>query len=121
VIERRTIRQFLAARRRKFIIAVIACWLGGFMSMVAASETQRPPSWLVVATTVFFAGVLLAIFAIFFFIRCPRCKGSLGANNAPLVRDHLFARRINFCPYCGVSLDEPYENHSPSRHVGTLA
>jgi hypothetical protein len=122
MIERQTIRQFLAARKRKLFVVLIVCWLGAFGSMGMGVDKLLPPPWFAIALVTLGGGAVAAIFGIWFFIRCPRCKGVLGTNNAPLLRDWLmFGRRINFCPYCGVSLDEPYENHRTSRDSIPLA
>lgn len=120
---RQTIREFLAARKRKFIILAIGSWLGVLASMFIGSETKGPQVLSLAASAVFFLGFAVAVLGILLFLRCPRCKGSVGSNNAPLLRDHfgLMGRRINFCPYCGVSLDEPYETQGTSRHIGPLA
>jgi hypothetical protein len=123
VIETQTIRQFLAGRKRKLIFVLIVCWLGIFVPMAVGADRYPAPPWLAIVSVVFFAGAMAAIIGILFFIRCPRCKGLLGTNNAPLIRNWIgvLGRRINFCPYCGVSLDEPYENHGTPRHPGPLA
>ena len=44
-------------------------------------------------------------------LRCPRCKGNLAVT--PFAYPYLSLKRVlKFCPYCGVSVDEPCE---PSR------
>jgi hypothetical protein len=52
--------------------------------------------------TPFAVGILLVTF----WVRCPRCGGNLGTVNAGRF---AFSRsaRMNFCPFCGVSVDEP--------------
>lgn len=40
-------------------------------------------------------------------IKCPKCSTRLGPSIALQVAVPAGRPRINFCPYCGVSLDEP--------------
>ena len=44
-----------------------------------------------------------------FFIRCARCKGNLGLLHVSFRKSAFGFRAINFCPYCGVSLDTRIE------------
>jgi hypothetical protein len=40
-------------------------------------------------------------------VRCPKCKARLGQTIAmPLAFSWGSGPKINFCPYCGVSLDQ---------------
>jgi hypothetical protein len=99
------IRDTLAARRRKLMILAFAAWLGFAFSGVLAA--QQGISWLPLP---FFALFGVAVLLNIFWLKCPRCAGSLGMTNASLTgRVGLFSRRINFCPYCGVSLDETWD------------
>jgi hypothetical protein len=99
-----TIRKLITRRRRNFLILAFAAWLGFGGSMFVAS-TQGTPPWF---TLIFFAAFGAAILGILFRLRCPRCKGSFGMINAPFNgKTTGINRRIDFCPYCGVSLDEP--------------
>jgi hypothetical protein len=52
-----------------------------------------------------FGGAIISIM----FIRCPKCRASLGQTVAVPTAMRLSGRQINFCPYCGVSLDEPMD------------
>ena len=84
-----------------FIILAVISWLGAAASLFAAGQ-QFP--WLFL---VFFAGFGAAIIGIMYFLKCPRCHGPLGMTNASLSMSSVpFYRRMNYCPYCGVSLDE---------------
>jgi hypothetical protein len=52
-----------------------------------------------------FVPFLGAIIYINFAIRCPRCKGNLAFT--PAVYPTFSSKyRLNYCPYCGVSVDE---------------
>lgn len=44
-------------------------------------------------------------------IKCPKCSTRLGQSVAIHVAVPAGRPRINFCPYCGVSLDEPRTQH----------
>jgi hypothetical protein len=100
-----TIREFLAARRRNLMIVGFAAWLGFAGSAFLGSRFEIP--WL---PFVFFALFGAVILLLFFWLKCPRCGGTLGAMNASFTKGGRFMPRcINYCPYCGVSLDEPTE------------
>lgn len=61
--------------------------------------------WFFVGFAAFAGAVLYAMYA-----RCPKCRAVLGhcvVGRMRFKRSRMFARP-NFCPYCGVSLDEPY-------------
>jgi hypothetical protein len=56
----------------------------------------------VICGIAFLAGVLTLAFG----VRCPKCGMPLG-ELAFRIATTLFGRKANFCPYCGVSLDDP--------------
>jgi len=100
-----TIREILAARRMKLIITGVAAWLG--FALAGFWSQQHGPPWLAIP---FFAMFGAAILLNYFWLRCPRCRGSIGSVNATLTgRGGWLRPRINFCPYCGVSVDEAWE------------
>jgi hypothetical protein len=51
--------------------------------------------------------LLVAVIFLGFFIRCPRCRGNIGTLNAGISKVVPFYTVINYCPYCGISLDSP--------------
>ena len=54
---------------------------------------------------VMFGGAILALQMI---VRCPKCKARLGRTIAmPVAFGWRSGPRVNFCPFCGVKLDEP--------------
>jgi hypothetical protein len=68
---------------------------------------NTPPLLIIVGTVVFGAAMLLIQR-----VKCPKCSTPLGQiASAIAFRWH---RRINYCPYCGVSLDEPVPHRSIS-------
>jgi hypothetical protein len=99
-----TIREFLATRRRKLMVLGFAAWLGFAASGVIAA--QHRVTWLPFAFFVLFAAAVLGNL---YWLKCPRCRGPLGITNLPLTeRGAWFMRKMDFCPYCGVSLDETW-------------
>jgi hypothetical protein len=74
----------------------VASWLLFIASGVFARFLHYPA-----LTIIGFAGFAGAILGLVFLVRCPRCGGILGGF--PLSFGKM---RVNFCPYCGVSLDE---------------
>ena len=60
---------------------------------------------------VMFGGAILALQRI---VKCPKCKARLGQTIAmPVAFGWGSGPRVNFCPFCGVKLDEPIP-HSES-------
>ena len=101
---RMTIREVLAARRQKLLILGLSAWVGFALTGILAPPRHLP--WLVLP---FFALFLAAALLNIYWIRCPRCRGAIGLTSAVLTgRGGWLGRRIDFCPYCGVSLDESW-------------
>lgn len=97
-----TIRDVIKRRVRWISLIAVAGWLLFPLSMSQVQKGHPPPP-------LFFVGMLLfvgAILAIQFVVRCPRCSAPLGQIALTIAFGWL-RRRVNFCPYCGVSLDEP--------------
>jgi uncharacterized Zn-finger protein len=51
------------------------------------------------------------------FIKCPKCSTRLGPQVAMHIALPAGRARFNFCPYCGVSLDEA----PPNAHIAQTA
>jgi len=52
-------------------------------------------------------------------VTCPKCAAPLGAF-AFMMQDTSKRKKINFCPYCAVSLDDPMpEAPTPAENVTT--
>jgi len=96
-----TIRDYV---RRRVVIGYGLAFLGVGIFMASAFLTDgrdKEADFFLFGFVPFLAAVVF----IHFFIRCPRCKGNLALTPAvypSLSRKH----RLNFCPYCGVSVDE---------------
>jgi hypothetical protein len=78
-----------------------AAW---FLTLLTVVLGPKPPNplFLFALVALFFGAVLWLFYA----IRCPRCKGRLGTDAVSLVGWSRFTAQINFCPFCGVKLDE---------------
>jgi hypothetical protein len=103
-----TIRQVLVRRVAICGLIALAAWLGAAAS-ISFSMSQQDLPWTYAIFVVAFGGALIG----FYRLRCPRCRASLGTNTFRMIgtRGGL-GRRIEFCAYCGVSLDEPYDKSS---------
>jgi hypothetical protein len=99
-----TIRSYLASRFRKLMIFGVLAWLCCAAAGLSASS-RLIPTW---AAAIPFFGFAAVVLLMLFWIRCPRCGGRLGQfASFANTKLRFYERRINFCPYCGVNLDEP--------------
>jgi hypothetical protein len=98
-----TIRDYLKRRVRW-------CWgigIGGWV-IIATSIGTRPDQPIIsIVGFLMFGGAILAMQ----WIKCPRCSARLGQIAIMLAIPWL-KPQPNFCPYCGVSLDEPRVKHA---------
>ena len=99
-----TIRQVLSRRMIIWLLIALASWLGGAASI--ALPTNQDVPWLYPLFIVIFGVALLG----FYRLQCPRCRTALGTNTFRIVGiNTVLTKRIEHCPYCGVSLDQPYD------------
>jgi hypothetical protein len=99
-----SIREVLEGRRRALLVFDVCAFVALMLGMYFSVKLGIP--WLrYLAAAVFFAAVPLTGL----FLRCPRCRGSIGAAKekprkmlAPFLPGQL-------CPYCGESLEAPWE------------
>lgn len=107
-----TIRDYLKGRIRWCLAFAVGGWLlialgGGFAAHLP--EGIPRPAIPLLGFIVFFG----AIIAIQRSIKCPKCKARLGRTIAmPLAVNFGSGPQVNFCPFCGVSLDEPQPGSS---------
>lgn len=110
----RTIRQHIRRRATIGLGILFGAWLA--MGALGIATRGAAP-WFAAAMA---AGALIFIGGIIyltFFLRCPRCSGRVGQTIAwALLFQWGWQQRVNFCPYCGVKLDEPV---SPSATIAT--
>jgi hypothetical protein len=95
-----TIRDYLKRRIRWSMGGAVASWLIIPLSMANGRE-QLP--WVSAVGVVGFGGAILSML----WIKCPRCSVRLGQSIAGSLGVPWLKPQPNFCPYCGVSLDEP--------------
>jgi hypothetical protein len=96
-----TIRDFVKRRVRWFMAIGFLAWVSIPAWMSITRDRGQP--YVPFAAMAVFA---LAALGMQFFVRCPRCKVRLGQIGVQVGISFL-KPTVNFCPYCGVSLDEP--------------
>jgi hypothetical protein len=107
-----TIRQYLKRRTRLFLAMAIGSWLLCALpiGLFGGSGQLQPGRGDIPPTVAFFLGFPIfagAIIGMMFFVKCPRCSARLGQFT--MQTPFSTGRQMNFCPYCGVNLDEPYQ------------
>lgn len=105
-----TIRESLAKRKRVWLIALLT--LGAIAMLGPIIGREALPTWAFRVSFFSALGFLLCFMPwSFFALRCPRCKSYLDINSRIGKKTRFFrSNPINYCPYCGVSLDEPVEH-----------
>jgi hypothetical protein len=96
-----TIRNFIKRRVRWFMAIGLLAWLSIPLWLSVTHEREQP--YVPFAAMAVFASAALGMQL---FVRCPRCKVRLGQIGVQ-VGINFLKPTVNFCPYCGVSLDEP--------------
>jgi uncharacterized membrane protein YfcA len=102
-----SIREVIKRRRRILVAVTVCAFLVLFLGVRLSVTLHRP--WLAYlgAFILFAAAYLNNIW-----LKCPRCHRSIGfARQVPHKSLPLFAPGES-CPYCGVSLDEPWDKKS---------
>jgi len=99
-----SIREVLERRRRALLVFDGCAFIALMLGVVFSVKLGIP--WLRYLAAAFF---LAAIPLNGYFLRCPRCRGSIGvAKEKPgkILAPFLPGEP---CPYCGVSLEAPWE------------
>lgn len=102
------IRDRLARTSRHAWIAAILCWLGVAASILLNGDREPP-----LVVFVFVVGFAAAVLFTMFRVKCPRCGFRLGMFGLVAFRESRFnkrAKRVNFCPHCGLDLDGEMES-----------
>ncbi len=100
-----TIRERLKRRVRWCLVFV----LGGFLFFMltpavhGTGRTTDVPVLPFVGVAMAFVGML----AMQWLIKCPKCESRLGQEMSFRLGFPVFRKPPNFCPFCGISLDEP--------------
>jgi len=102
-----SIRQYI--KRRVWWCAAVA--LGGWLMIplggVIVKNLPDGPVRIALPVVgfVMFGGAILALQ---WAVKCPKCMAKLGRTVAmPIAFSWGSGPKINYCPYCGVNLDEP--------------
>jgi hypothetical protein len=115
-----TIRQYI--QRRVWWCAGIA--LAGWLTIALGSAFARslpdgvPQAAIPILGFALFGGAILAMQRV---LKCPKCNAQLGRTIAmPVAFSWGSGPKVNFCPFCGVNIDEPVpqpqspiESHNP--------
>jgi hypothetical protein len=97
-----TIRDYIKRRVQWGFGIAFASWL--FLAITASFSGPRP-GFLPFFGILGFMGAIVS----FLFIRCPKCGARLGQTIAIQTGMRLtrWSPKVKYCPFCGVSLDEP--------------
>ena len=108
-----TIRDYIKRRVRWAFAVGVLGWLTLPLSQFAGHEEpgNKVGAALPALGMLVFLGAILALN---WLIKCPRCRANLSRTIAMTVGlSWGSGPKVNFCPYCGVSLDEPCEKQTP--------
>ena len=103
----KTIRSYIKTRVRVCFAIGVAGWL---LIPLGEAIARNLPEGMPTAAFPFVGLVVFggAMFAMQRIVKCPKCKANLGRTIAmPLALSWGSGPKINFCPYCAVSLDQP--------------
>lgn len=100
-----TMRRSLTRRVRRALVTLILGWLMLPLSMFAFGNRDRSEDPVALAFQIL--GFLMFGGGILFLARtkCPKCAATLGQVGMTL--GIPFIKQPNYCPYCGVSFDQP--------------
>jgi hypothetical protein len=97
-----TIRQYIKRR----VLWGFGAFVGaGVISFALGSLVANRNLANAISLIAMFAGVVGYLSALF--IRCPKCRANLSLTIAIPTAAHIFGRKVQYCPYCAVSLDDP--------------
>lgn len=108
-----SIRQYIKRRVWWCSAAAITGWLVLAVGSAAARDLPDVPQGLAPAVGGFI--FLGAILAFNWAVKCPKCKANLSRTIAMTVAYSWGSGpRVNFCPYCGVHLDQAIPGGEPA-------
>lgn len=109
-----TIRDYIKRRVRVLFALGVLGWLTFPLSGLLRHDEPGNKAGVALPAL----GMLLflgAILALNWLVKCPRCRANLSRTIAMTVGlSWGSGPKVNFCPYCGLSLDEPREKHIPT-------
>jgi hypothetical protein len=100
-----TIRDYLKHRTRLVMGAGFAGWLLLPVSAIVTGGRGPPALFFLLGFGVFAGAIVLFLFV----VRCPKCNAPFGQLAGEIAFRFGVRRQVNYCPYCGVSMDEHYE------------
>ena len=101
-----THRELFNRRKRCFLVVFLLVLAVGVAAGVLAVALQRDSVFLVSFLCIPALFVVLYV-AVMFGVRCPSCGGQWGWIAIYSGGPTSIRRGLEFCPYCGVSLDDP--------------
>jgi len=101
-------RERLNRRHRPFVISLYGGFALALASGAIASFYKRSPisDYALVPFVMGIAVVIVSMWVIQFGIRCPFCRLRLGHLLFATGHTWGFGKNFNFCPKCGISLDQ---------------
>ena len=107
-----TIRSYIKRRVWASMAFAVGGWL--LLPLSAGAMGDKPNPLFMMAGAIVFVGALLSMF---WLVRCPKCKAKLAQTIGTATAFQWGSRgKVNFCPYCGVSLDEPVPHAQATVH-----
>ena len=96
-----TFRNVLKRKANIFFASMAAFYA---LAIAAVFSVANVPTQIYALS--FFALIFAPLVILRWYFRCPRCGGSMGALVANFGPLRFLAKPVNFCPSCGVALDE---------------
>jgi hypothetical protein len=110
-----TIRHYLKRRIRwAFAIGICGWLMFSFSAAVFGPQKDAAASMTLImqiAGVAMFGGAILVMAR----TKCPKCSVTLGQVGSSIAIP--FVKQPNFCPYCGVSFDEPHQESEPHKLI----
>jgi TRAP-type C4-dicarboxylate transport system permease small subunit len=96
-----TIRQYIKRRLMWSLAVAIVAIVFIVISSIVGNPKDNVPI-VTIGALVFLAVVAFINLG----IRCAKCGGNLGMTIVPAFLSFSSKKKINYCPFCGVSIDE---------------
>ena len=103
------IRNKLVRTQRRYLLLTLGgliVWCVLLLGAMAVTGGDAP-MWLFGAALPVFGIIMFGVVGANFLVRCPKCRGNLSRVGPLSVRPWFGRRRVENCPFCGVSLDAP--------------
>ncbi len=97
-----TTREILNKKKRNAAIFYFSSFLLLVLSAIIGSYYKPIMIFVVIAAVACIISVLYLLFG----IRCPKCNNYLGVIISYFGGPFAISKKINYCPYCGIKLDD---------------